>query len=114
MTDRESADRRLAVYGTLAPGRENHYQLAGLQGRWRPGTVRGTVLDSGWGSGEGYPALLLEPAGPVVAVQVFESDDLPSRWAQLDEFEGTGYRRVVATVQVEDGEVPACIYVANT
>ena len=27
-------DTRLAVYGSLAPGREKHGQLAGLKGRW--------------------------------------------------------------------------------
>lgn len=105
-------DRHLAVYGTLAPGRENHHQLDGLAGRWQRGTVRGRVLASGWGSGEGYPALILDAEGPTVEVQVFESDDLPAHWARLDEFEGTGYRRVVTQVQVEGGEVAASIYVA--
>jgi len=36
----ESADahRRLATYGTLAPGRPNHHHLDGLDGRWFDGT----------------------------------------------------------------------------
>ncbi len=100
------------MYGTLAPGEVNHGELAGLRGRWRRGTVRGKVLASGWGSGEGYPALILDADGAVVEVQVFESEDLPEHWMRLDEFEGSGYRRVVTEVEVDGGLVSACIYVA--
>ena len=110
--DRDSADTRLAVYGTLAPGRVNHDQLAGLDGRWRQGTVRGILVDAGWGASLGYPALTLDPQGPIVAVFLFESRDLPAHWARLDEFEGDGYRRVVTTVSTPDGDVDASIYVA--
>ena len=28
------ADHRLAVYGSLAPGRPNHHHVAALGGRW--------------------------------------------------------------------------------
>jgi gamma-glutamylcyclotransferase (GGCT)/AIG2-like uncharacterized protein YtfP len=42
-----TADMRLATYGTLAPGRVNHHQLAGLDGHWRQGTVKGTLVDAG-------------------------------------------------------------------
>jgi pimeloyl-ACP methyl ester carboxylesterase len=41
----------------------------------------------------------------------FESDDLPANWPRLDDFEGPGYRRVVATVLTADGDLPACMYV---
>ncbi len=95
----------LAVYGTLAPGRVNHHQLAGLRGTWRRGTVQGTLYASGWGAALGCPGLVLDPQGPVVDVMVFESEDLPAHWARLDEFEGVGYRRVLAQVRLEDGEV---------
>ena len=87
------SETRLAVYGSLAPGEVNHHQLAGLPGTWRPGTVRGNRFDRGWGSGLGFPALVLDPAGPAVDVQIFESADLPDHWAWLDEFEGDGYQR---------------------
>jgi gamma-glutamylcyclotransferase (GGCT)/AIG2-like uncharacterized protein YtfP len=59
----------------------------------------------------GYPALVLDPAGPTVAVQVFTSSDLPDHWDRLDAFEGAGYRRVAITVQTHVGTVRSSIYV---
>lgn len=107
----DAPDRRLAVYGTLAPGRVNHHQISALTGKWQRGTVKGKLLSSGWGSGFGFPALILDPLGPIVEVDLFESTDLPEHWARLDEFEGTGYRRVVTTVATQEGERSAWIYV---
>jgi gamma-glutamylcyclotransferase (GGCT)/AIG2-like uncharacterized protein YtfP len=112
MTGRDrKADTRFATYGTLAPGRANHHQLAGLKGRWRQGTVRGRLVDAGWGAELGYPGLVLDPLGPAVEVYLFESAELPDHWSRLDEFEGTGYRRVVTQVCTADGELDAWIYV---
>ena len=108
----ERADRRLASYGTLAPGRANHHQMAGLGGTWSKGTVRGHLVPEGWGATLGFPALTLDPLGPVVDVYLFESPDLPDHWARLDDFEGEGYRRVLTSVQTADGIVQAWIYVA--
>ena len=105
-------DQRLAVYGTLAPGRSNHHELAGLRGSWRPGTVRGRLVPEGWGATLGYPALVLDPTGPVVEVQLFESNDLPAHWPRLDDFEGPGYRRSAVTVATAGGSVDAWIYAA--
>jgi gamma-glutamylcyclotransferase (GGCT)/AIG2-like uncharacterized protein YtfP len=105
------ADERLATYGTLAPGRPNHAQLAGLSGRWLTGHVRGTLVKSGWGAALGYPGLILDSEGAAVEVQVFESPDLPSTWSRLDAFEGPGYRRVVTEVTTEEAAFAASIYV---
>jgi gamma-glutamylcyclotransferase (GGCT)/AIG2-like uncharacterized protein YtfP len=106
-----ATDTRFATYGTLAPGRVNHQQLAELKGRWQQGTVRGRLVDAGWGAALGYPGLVLDPLGPVVEVYLFESSELPDHWSRLDEFEGTGYRRVVTQVRTADGELNAWIYV---
>ena len=108
----DAIDTRLAVYGTLAPGRVNHHQLAGLEGTWRKGSVRGQLIEQGWGATLGFPALVLEARGPIVSVQLFESADLPAHWRRLDDFEGDGYRRAAARVSCADGEVDAWIYVA--
>ena len=107
----QAPDTRLAVYGTLVPGRINHHQISALAGSWQRGTVRGQLFSSGWGTAHGFPGLILDPLGPVVEVQLFESVELPKHWARLDEFEGSGYRRVVATVNTEEGERSAWIYV---
>jgi hypothetical protein len=62
---------RLATYGTLAPGHENHGQLSDLSGRWLVGHVRGSLVEAGWGAKLGYPGMILDlaialtgPGGP--------------------------------------------------
>ena len=105
------ADCRLAVYGSLAPGRPNHHQLHGLSGRWIDGSVGGELRREGWGSDLGYPALVLDPDGRSVAVLVLESPDLPDHWDRLDRFEGPGYRRTVIAVSTAEGNLLANIYV---
>lgn len=109
----ESRDRdlRLAVYGSLAPGRVNHHQLADLGGRWLNGTVRGRFAEAGWGAAIGFPGLILDSTAPEVEVQVFESSDLPDHWTRLDEFEGESYERVATEINTSEGVVRAWIYV---
>jgi gamma-glutamylcyclotransferase (GGCT)/AIG2-like uncharacterized protein YtfP len=101
----------LATYGSLSPGRVNHHQLAGLNGHWSQGVVRGRLVDGGWGSAIGFPGLILDPQGLLVDVFLFESPDLPDHWARLDEFEGSGYRRITTQVETAEGEVSAWVYV---
>jgi len=105
-----SADDRLATYGSLAPGRPNHHQLHGLNGRWFSGHVRGTLLEQGWGAELGYPGIILSDDGYDVEVEVFECADLVGHWPLLDDFEGPGYERVVALVRTSSGQVEASIY----
>jgi gamma-glutamylcyclotransferase (GGCT)/AIG2-like uncharacterized protein YtfP len=105
---------RLFVYGTLAPGRPNAYLLADVRGEWEPATVRGRLLQEGWGATAGYPALALDEYGPQVRGLLFSSEKLSDHWERLDEFEGDGYERVVTTVQVEGGRfLEANVYVAR-
>jgi gamma-glutamylcyclotransferase (GGCT)/AIG2-like uncharacterized protein YtfP len=106
-----TAHHKLATYGTLAPGRPNHHQLDGLRGHWLARQVSGMQVDAGWGAGLGYPALVLDPDGSAIRVDVFESVDLPAHWSRLDAFEGPGYQRVVVRVRTSIGEVYASIYV---
>jgi gamma-glutamylcyclotransferase (GGCT)/AIG2-like uncharacterized protein YtfP len=96
---RFSAHCRLAVYGSLAPGRSNHHQLQDLHGEWHSGcSVHGDLADRGWGAGLGYPVLRWSTSGPAVAVEMFVSDELPGHWPRLDEFEGPDYLRIVVPV----------------
>lgn len=98
-SSRLGADRRLAVYGSLAPGRSNHHQLQDLRGEWHSGlSVTGDLIDRGWAAGIGYPALRWSRTGPPVTVELFVSGDLPLHWARLDEFEGADYLRIVVPV----------------
>lgn len=105
-------DTRLATYGTLAPGRQNHEQLSGMPGRWLIGRVHGSLAEAGWGAALGYPALILDSDGEPIEVFVFESPLLAQHWRRLDAFEGPGYRRVVVDVSTAEGVLRASIYVA--
>jgi gamma-glutamylcyclotransferase (GGCT)/AIG2-like uncharacterized protein YtfP len=101
-----SADCHLAVYGTLAPGRENHSQLSGIVGEWRDGlTVTGELIRLGWGADLGYPALRWSPDGNHIPVQLFVSPDLPRHWPRLDAFEVRDYLRILVPVGSDHAEL---------
>jgi gamma-glutamylcyclotransferase (GGCT)/AIG2-like uncharacterized protein YtfP len=105
---------RLFVYGTLAPGRPNEHVLRNVIGTWEKGSVRGHLLAEGWGAGQGYPGIVLDPSAQLVEGFVLTSDQLSQEWKRLDAFEGVGYRRVLAQVQLEGGRfVQAFIYQLN-
>lgn len=105
-----SADHRLAVYGSLGPGKPNHHHLAMIDGAWTTGTVRGHLQQQGWGAAMGFPGIVLDPDGPEVPVDLLTSADLPGHWARLDDFEGEGYQRVITPVRTADGDVEASVY----
>jgi gamma-glutamylcyclotransferase (GGCT)/AIG2-like uncharacterized protein YtfP len=97
--------RRLAVYGSLRPGRENFHLVADLRGKWQRGHVRG-VLEPGGGEGNArWPKLSEHEGAPEVAVDVLESDDLPARWVTLDEFESPAYQRQLIVVELAEGRL---------
>lgn len=102
---------QLFVYGTLAPGRQNQHILESVSGNWQPASVRGILYDKGWGANEGYPGIVLDAAGSKVDGFIFTSNELTKHLKRLDEFEGAGYQRVEATVELQDGTtVVAYIY----
>jgi gamma-glutamylcyclotransferase (GGCT)/AIG2-like uncharacterized protein YtfP len=104
---RFGASRRLAVYGSLAPGAMHHHVLADLAGEWQEGIVTGMLHASGWGAAAGYPLLRWRAGGPPVAARLLVSDALPQHWPRLDEFEGPGYARILVPVHAADGVVTA-------
>ena len=102
----------LFVYGTLAPGRPNEHVLAGLDGTWRPATMRGSLHQDGWGAALGYPGIVLDDTAGEVEGNIFSSDELPAMWAELDEFAGAGYECVVGPARFNDGRsVEVDVYV---
>ena len=108
-----TAQHRLAIYGTLAPGRVNHHQVSMMQATWIKGVVRGYLSDDGWGATYGFPGIRLDPDGDDVEVQVLESADLPDHWERLDAFEGEEYARVRVDVDTGNGVLKAQIYVVR-
>lgn len=78
LQDRFQVDHRLAIYGTLAPGKPNHYIVQPLGGKWRDGFVEGDLLAFGWGAAMGYPAPAPAPRWRVRAGQA--ADDAPPQY----------------------------------
>ena len=94
---------RLAVYGSLAPGEQNHWVLSHLAGEWSRGSVRGVLHAEGWGACDGFPGMEWIPTAGEIPVLVFTSDDLTPHWARIDAFEGGDYRRILIPVDLDAG-----------
>ncbi|MEM8981897.1 MAG: gamma-glutamylcyclotransferase family protein [Pseudomonadota bacterium] len=97
--------QRLFVYGTLAPGQPNAHELSGIDGTWEPATLRGRLFAAGWGAASGYPGVVVDPAATAIAGHVLTSTDLHQHWRRLDAFEGDGYQRMLAPVQLASGAI---------
>jgi gamma-glutamylcyclotransferase (GGCT)/AIG2-like uncharacterized protein YtfP len=111
VTDDPTRGEYLATYGTLMPGEENHWMVRSITGEWATGTAHGWVYPIGFGPAEGYPGFTLDASGPAVTVAVLRSDRLEKHWREIDDFEGSGYRRVRCLVTLDDGtNVEAWIY----
>jgi gamma-glutamylcyclotransferase (GGCT)/AIG2-like uncharacterized protein YtfP len=104
--DGPDVTQALVVYGTLAPGRENHHLLAALAGEWSEVTIEGEL-----GSWEGYPIFRCVAGGPEVPAWLLRSPELPDHYARLDRFEGAAYVRRVIRYLGPDGPGEAHCYV---
>ena len=103
MTGPVGPECRLVAYGTLIPGRSNHHMMAAMAGSWTRVSIRGRLGESDWNGLSGLPAFVPDPAADAVEAWLFESADLPDHWAELDAFEGPGYRRVAIAVSDTEG-----------
>ena len=105
---------RLFVYGTLAPGRANHDVMRPIAGEWTAATLKGRLLEEGWGAEMGCPGIVPDENGGDVDGFVLSSDRLAEHWSMLDAFEDDGYRRVSVQVRLETGAVvSAQVYALN-
>lgn len=105
---------RLFVYGTLAPGKANHHVMAPIGGEWEAATLRGHLMQEGWGAEMGSPGIVPSPDGEAVAGYVVASPKLGGHWSMLDAFEGDGYQRMLVEVTTESGKrVSAFVYALN-
>ena len=106
--------QRLFVYGTLAPAQANHKVLASIPGSWEAATLRGTLLQEGWGIAMACPGIVPAEDGDEIEGFVFSSAHLLDHWPRLDGFEGEGYERVSVTVRVNGThDVEAYVYALN-
>lgn len=103
---------RLFVYGTLAPGKPNHHKLAHVEGTWTPATMKGVLVEKGWGAEMGFPAVIPDENGAPVQGYVLCSTQLIHEWSMLDEFEGNEYARQLIHVTDDSGNtLDAYVYV---
>ncbi len=97
----------LIIYGSLAPNRPNHSKIEHINGKWVKGFIKGKLVKEGWGTALGYfgfkPSSLEEQE--TIEAYLFFSDELAHHWAYLDEFEGDGYRRILAKFELHNGEI---------
>ncbi len=85
--------------------------LSHIAGSWQKASIRGRLVQEGWGAQSGYPGVIVDASAPTVEGFVLTSDALENEWKRLDEFEGTQYQRVATTAQLEDGRVvPVYVY----
>jgi gamma-glutamylcyclotransferase (GGCT)/AIG2-like uncharacterized protein YtfP len=109
-----SSTHRLFVYGTLAPGKPNEHVLAGIPGQWEPASVRGRLLQEGWGAAAGFPGIILDPHGDEVQGLIFSAQTLDQHWGRLDDFEGDGYvRRPASATRADGSTVDVHVYALN-
>jgi gamma-glutamylcyclotransferase (GGCT)/AIG2-like uncharacterized protein YtfP len=93
---------RVFVYGTLRRGGSNHFRMEGAL-FITTATVRGRLYRVDW-----YPGLIPDASGDAIRGEVYQtSHDLLER---LDAFEGTEYRRVMATAHPTGGQPPLAAY----
>jgi hypothetical protein len=99
------AEERLVVYGSLAPGGPTSFLLSGLIGEWYRCSIRGHL-----GRYRGFKSFRYDPQGPEIAAWLLESAELPRVLADLDDFEGEEYERIIIPALVNDRWVMAQIY----
>lgn len=57
---------RLFIYGTLAPGRANNKVVEGITGSWQNATLKGKLIEQGWGAEMGCPGIIPSDNGEQV------------------------------------------------
>jgi gamma-glutamylcyclotransferase (GGCT)/AIG2-like uncharacterized protein YtfP len=99
--------KSIIIYGTLAPNRPNHSKIEHINGKWIKGVVKGKLVKEGWGAELGYYGFKHSSIDVQENIEAFIlfSDELVNNWTYLDEFEGDGYRRILAKFELENGEV---------
>lgn len=90
---------KLAIYGTLAPGKANHRHIADLGGGWHDAAVRGRLDRVPCGVHEGLPAIVLDPAAAPHRLKLLACEHLPDAWARLDAFEGEEMQRLLVPLE---------------
>lgn len=96
----------LIIYGTLAPGKPNNFIMDPVPGIWQKATVSGKLENKGWGAELGYFGFVHcnDEDAEEIDSYILISDELYKHWQYLDDFEGEGYKRILAEYRLENGE----------
>lgn len=100
-------ETKLIVYGTLAPNKPNHYKIEHIKGNWLKAIVKGALVKEGWAADLGYFAFKHSPVDEQknITAYILLSGELVDNWHYLDEFEGDGYKRILAKYELENGAI---------
>lgn len=93
----DSPSTRLAVYGTLAPGQPNESVLSRMRGSWIEGNVKGHVYPVA-----GLPVFEWNTNAEKIPIKLLDSRELPKNLSSIDKFEGSGYKRILIPVSLEN------------
>ena len=97
----------LIIYGSLAPNGPNHSVIEHIKGEYKKAKVKGKLENKGWGAELGFLGFRhasIEEQTEIAGIVLF-SEELVENWQRLDDFEGTGYRRVLAKYELDTGEI---------
>lgn len=103
--------QKLVVYGTLAPENVNRNFLTNIQGDWLDCIIHGNI-------DEVHKLFFFnwQPKGPPIKAWLLVSEMLPESWDQIDQFEGSDYKRILIPIIIKRERHQVCIaniYVAN-
>jgi hypothetical protein len=101
----DNPEAKLIVYGSLVPGGLYHFLLADLPGTWEQCVIRGRMGHYG-----GFKAFCYDAAGPEHPAWLLASAELPRVIAELDDFEGEAYERLIIPARVSGRWVMAQVY----
>ncbi len=95
------------AYGTLGPGRPNHYKIEHIPGKWEKATINGKLEAKGWGADLGYYGYVKTntPENKDIEAFILFADELKKHWRFLDDFEGDEYKRILAEFKLENGMI---------
>lgn len=92
-------NKKLAVYGTLLPGKPNHQIIADLKGEWVNGNIRGRIEVR-----DNLSVFFWDLNAELLKIQIFLSEQLPNEYDRLDKFEGALYNRIWILFETNDNE----------
>lgn len=102
--------QKFVSYGTLDPQGNNPSILSQLPGLWQKCSIQGFIERDE----SGLLFFTWDLSGEFIDAQLFTSEKLPEKWAELDRFEGIQYKRRLIPVRRADGKISiANIFVRN-